>query len=70
MTVVGHDFEVFARESERMRGPVELSMAFVNPFWRPYNERLIDIMQLGKPRARLLRRDRAILCRKTDEIWW
>ncbi|KAL4993646.1 alpha/beta-hydrolase [Aspergillus recurvatus] len=43
VTVVGHDFEAFAQESVRMGCPVELSMAYVNPFWKAYNEGLVKI---------------------------
>ncbi|KAL4773366.1 alpha/beta-hydrolase [Aspergillus nidulans var. acristatus] len=51
VTVVGHDFEAFARESERMGCPVELSMAFVNPFWRAYNEGLVKITQAERAKG-------------------
>ena len=44
VTVVGHDFEAFAKESLKMMGtPVGLSMKYSNPIWNKYNEGLARI---------------------------
>ncbi|KAL4982431.1 Alpha/beta hydrolase fold-1 [Aspergillus falconensis] len=51
VTVVGHDFEAFARESMRMGWPVELSMAYMNPFWNAYNEGLVKITQASRAKG-------------------
>ncbi|KAL2849303.1 alpha/beta-hydrolase [Aspergillus pseudodeflectus] len=46
VTVVGHDFDTFAKESARMpiggRGE-ELTKTYVNPYWNRYNEGLVKI---------------------------
>ncbi|KAL2811274.1 alpha/beta-hydrolase [Aspergillus granulosus] len=47
VTVVGHDFEVFARESVMIgagsgKGE-ELAKVYVNPYWHRYNEGLVEI---------------------------
>ncbi|KAL3454996.1 alpha/beta-hydrolase [Aspergillus heterothallicus] len=43
VTVVGHDFEAFAKESARMGRGEELTRVYVNPFWHTYNEGLVKI---------------------------
>jgi pimeloyl-ACP methyl ester carboxylesterase len=48
ITVVGHDFETFAAESEKTGWKRELTMAYTNPFWHAYNEGLTMITEPGR----------------------
>ncbi|KAI5460201.1 Alpha/Beta hydrolase protein [Mariannaea sp. PMI_226] len=43
VTVIGHDFEAFAEESEKMGHPKLLTRTYVNPYWNAYNEGLTKI---------------------------
>ncbi|KAL2832768.1 alpha/beta-hydrolase [Aspergillus pseudoustus] len=43
VTVVGHDFEAFAKESARMGRGEELTLVYANPYWHLYNEGLVKI---------------------------
>ncbi|KAK6355948.1 hypothetical protein TWF718_000325 [Orbilia javanica] len=44
VTVVGHDWDVFAEESLRMKGMTKaVAMAYTNPAWGLYNEGLVKI---------------------------
>jgi len=44
VTVVGHDFETFAEQSEKQLGiPKTLTVNYSNPFWHKYNEGLTRI---------------------------
>ncbi|EGX44964.1 hypothetical protein AOL_s00173g65 [Orbilia oligospora ATCC 24927] len=44
VTVVGHDWDVFAEESLRMKGMTKaVAMAYTNPAWGLYNEGLLKI---------------------------
>jgi pimeloyl-ACP methyl ester carboxylesterase len=44
VTVVGHGFEAFAKESLKTMGtPIGLSMKFSNPIWHKYNQGLAQI---------------------------
>ncbi|RVD83941.1 uncharacterized protein DFL_005712 [Arthrobotrys flagrans] len=44
LTVVGHDWDVFAEESLRMKGMTKaVAMAYTNPAWGLYNEGLVRI---------------------------
>ncbi|KAK6530944.1 hypothetical protein TWF281_007776 [Arthrobotrys megalospora] len=44
VTVVGHDWDVFAEESLRMKGMTKaVAMAYTNPAWGRYNEGLVKI---------------------------
>lgn len=49
LTVVGHDWETFARQSEMMlKSPQILTMTYANPAWQKYNEGLVKITEEGK----------------------
>ena len=50
VTVVGHDWETFAQQTERgmMKVPQVLTMTYVNPVWQKYNEGLTQITEEGK----------------------
>ncbi|KAL5370836.1 hypothetical protein PMIN03_011599 [Paraphaeosphaeria minitans] len=50
MTVVGHDWETFADQTEQgaMKVPKLLTMTYVNPLWQKYNEGLTRITEEGK----------------------
>ncbi|KAK1146009.1 hypothetical protein N8T08_003657 [Aspergillus melleus] len=45
VTVLGHDFDVFAAESTRMGVPEVFSNSFVNPAWERYNRGLVRITE-------------------------
>lgn len=50
VTVVGHDWETFAEQTEKglMKVPQLLTMTYVNPTWQRYNEGLTRITDEGK----------------------
>ncbi|KAL4959787.1 alpha/beta fold hydrolase [Aspergillus stella-maris] len=48
ITVVGHDPEAFVEESSRMGRVRELTGKYVNPFWRKYNEGLVQLTEEGR----------------------
>ncbi|KAF1970844.1 alpha/beta-hydrolase [Bimuria novae-zelandiae CBS 107.79] len=50
VTVVGHDWETFALQTEKgmMKVPQLLTMTYVNPVWQKYNEGLTKITDQGK----------------------
>ncbi|KAK6332876.1 hypothetical protein TWF696_002896 [Orbilia brochopaga] len=49
VTVVGHDWEVFAEESTRMTGMTKaVAMAYTNPAWARYNDGLLKITAEGR----------------------
>ncbi|KAK6515084.1 hypothetical protein TWF506_007433 [Arthrobotrys conoides] len=51
VTVVGHDWDVFAEESLRMKGMTKaVAMAYTNPAWGSYNEGLVKITNKGRGR--------------------
>ncbi|KAE8350051.1 alpha/beta-hydrolase [Aspergillus coremiiformis] len=54
VTVLGHDFEVFAEESSKMGFPKPLVMAYLNPAWHQYNEGLTKITEPGRSKGPLL----------------
>jgi pimeloyl-ACP methyl ester carboxylesterase len=45
VTVVGHDFDTFAKESAKMSGGrgEELTKTYANPYWHRYNQGLVKI---------------------------
>ncbi|KAH8425437.1 alpha/beta fold hydrolase [Aspergillus melleus] len=45
VTVLGHDFDVFAAESTRMGLPEVFSNSFLNPAWERYNQGLVGITE-------------------------
>lgn len=45
LTVLGHEFETFAEESERFGQPKALTNAYTNPYWQTYNEGLVQITE-------------------------
>lgn len=53
ITVVGHDWEVFAEEGSRgsMNVPKSLTNAFVNPAWARYNEGLTHLTDAERARG-------------------
>ncbi|KAL0929711.1 uncharacterized protein CTRU02_215354 [Colletotrichum truncatum] len=53
VTVVGHDFETFAEESEKMGHPRLLTQTYVNPYWHAYNQGLVKITEAGKSKGPL-----------------
>ncbi|KAJ4294004.1 hypothetical protein N0V90_007693 [Kalmusia sp. IMI 367209] len=50
LTVVGHDWETFAQQSEDgiLKTPKILTMTYANPAWQKYNEGLVKITDEGK----------------------
>ncbi|KAK6337352.1 hypothetical protein TWF730_002754 [Orbilia blumenaviensis] len=57
VTVVGHDWDVFAEESLRMKGMTRaVAMAYTNPAWGRYNEGLVKITT-GRKGRRLIASD-------------
>ncbi|PYH96446.1 alpha/beta-hydrolase [Aspergillus ellipticus CBS 707.79] len=55
VTIIGHDFEAFADEFERMGGaPPSLTRAYVNPYWHRYNEGLVKITDTERSKGPLL----------------
>lgn len=43
VTVVGHDFDVFAEETARMGATKAVTNAYLNPYWHEYNKGLAKI---------------------------
>jgi pimeloyl-ACP methyl ester carboxylesterase len=54
VTVVGHDFDAFAGEAERMGRPRLLTETYVNPYWHAYNEGLARITAPERSKGPLL----------------
>jgi pimeloyl-ACP methyl ester carboxylesterase len=53
VTVVGHDFETFAEESLQLGQPKAMTQAYLNPYWRRFNEGLAKITQAEKSKGPL-----------------
>lgn len=53
VTVVGHEFETFAEESEKMGHPKILTTTYTNPYWHAYNEGLAKITEEERSRGPL-----------------
>lgn len=53
VTVVGHDFETFAEESQKMGQPKALTQAYLNPYWHRYNQGLVKITQADRAKGPL-----------------
>ncbi|OJJ42675.1 hypothetical protein ASPZODRAFT_76410 [Penicilliopsis zonata CBS 506.65] len=51
VTVIGHDPEAFAAESEKMGMPRVLSRAYTNPYWEKYNAGLVQITEPDRARG-------------------
>jgi pimeloyl-ACP methyl ester carboxylesterase len=51
ITVVGHDFERFAEDSEGMGVPAILSRLYMNPKWNTYNEGLARITEVVRAKG-------------------
>lgn len=45
VTVVGHDFMVFAEENEKIGTPRAITLNYTNPYWHRYNEGLAKITE-------------------------
>ncbi|KAF3940518.1 hypothetical protein ABW19_dt0207168 [Dactylella cylindrospora] len=57
LTVVGHDWDVFAEESLRMKGMTrEVAMEYTNPAWGRYNEGLLGITEAARGKRMIAER--------------
>ncbi|KFY37806.1 hypothetical protein V495_06933 [Pseudogymnoascus sp. VKM F-4514 (FW-929)] len=77
VTVVGHDFEAFAENSEKMGMPRALTMIYTNPYWHAYNQGLSKITEPERSKGPLLaagcghfiqQDDPAFVAQELDEI--
>ncbi|KAK9349927.1 Alpha/Beta hydrolase protein [Lipomyces doorenjongii] len=53
VTVVGHDFETFAEQGEKMGSPKALAMNYTNPYWHAYNQGLSKITEPARSKGPL-----------------
>jgi pimeloyl-ACP methyl ester carboxylesterase len=54
LTVVGHDFETFAQGSLAIGMPYSISIHYVNPYWRKYNQGLARLTEGERSKGPLI----------------
>lgn len=54
LTIVGHDFETFAKGSLTMCMPYSTSIHYVNPYWHKYNQGLARLTEVERSRGPLV----------------